>query len=178
LKQEIAVSISNIYWPGDWLYCLYPALATGIVVATKDTATQAVKHAYAGLKKVIQDRYAISLSNLEQKPNSEAQKSAVKEVLKEKNAHDDPELVDNEKTVVKTVEENDPTLQQTVESVGVDWVRVKVDILTIKSIQGGEGGTGLRATDSTIGRGTILVNSSDVYQNVVSLFKIYIMEIA
>ena len=47
------------------------ALVFGIVAGVKPTAEQAIKDMYEGLKTLIIDRYKISLSGLENKPEFE-----------------------------------------------------------------------------------------------------------
>jgi hypothetical protein len=72
---------------------LVAALAAGAIAAAKDTATQAVKGAYAGICKYITDRYAtVQLDALEKNPQSKGQKLVVQEALKEAGADNDPEL--------------------------------------------------------------------------------------
>jgi len=124
------------------------AVAVGFAAAAKDTAQQAVKDAYAGLKKLIEDRYQVGLSNMEQRPTSDSQKSAVAEALQEKNAQNDADLVAKAQSVIEAVQTYDPDPAKTAGSVGVEWIRVKVDVLNVKTIRGGEGGTAFRAVDS------------------------------
>src|SRR4051812_3442158 len=72
---------------------LVAALAAGAIAAAKDTATQAVKDAYSGIRKYITDRYAmVQLDALEKNPQSKGQKLVVQETLEEAGANNDPEL--------------------------------------------------------------------------------------
>jgi hypothetical protein len=60
------------------------ALTLGAAAGLKPTAEVAVKDAYAGLKKIILDKYSqaiVGVNLIEQNPSSEAYKSAAKEML-------------------------------------------------------------------------------------------------
>jgi hypothetical protein len=121
------------------------ALVAGIAAAARPVAEQGLKDAYVGLKKIIQDRYTISLSNLEEDPTSTAQKAAVVESLSKKQAQDDLELVEQAKVVVEAVQRTNPGVAETV---AVDLNRVKVGIATFQNLKANSGATGVRATDS------------------------------
>jgi len=67
-------------------------ISTALTSGVATTGGQAIKDAYAGLKRLIVDRYQVSLSGLENNPESETQKAAVRESLKDVGAYKDPEL--------------------------------------------------------------------------------------
>jgi hypothetical protein len=69
------------------------ALAAGAIAAAKDTATNAVKDTYAGVRKYIADKYAtVQLDALEKDPRSKGQRLVVQEKLEEAGADNDPSL--------------------------------------------------------------------------------------
>jgi hypothetical protein len=64
----------------DPVSAIVGALIAGATVAAKDTATQAVKDAYAGLKTLITDLYKLaSIPLLEKNPSSKAYQEAVRD---------------------------------------------------------------------------------------------------
>lgn len=69
------------------------ALSTGAAFAAKETATAAIKDAYAGLKARIQGRYSgASIELLEIQPTSKARQEVVGEDLERERASADPEV--------------------------------------------------------------------------------------
>lgn len=81
------------------------ALAAGAAAAAKDTAGSAIKDAYAGLKKLIQGRFAgkpsadVVLAEHEKKP--ETWKEPLKEALAETGADKDQEIVQQARMLIK-----------------------------------------------------------------------------
>ena len=75
------------------------AVALGAAESLKDVATQAIKDAYAGLKKLIQDRYGNNedvtdaVDYVAKKPVAENRRQMLEEALKEAGADKDQELV-------------------------------------------------------------------------------------
>lgn len=66
----------------DPITMIVSAIALGAAAGLKPTAEQAVKDAYAGLKALIQLKYAnVSLAPLEEAPESEARRAVVEEDL-------------------------------------------------------------------------------------------------
>jgi hypothetical protein len=67
-----------------FLISLGGALAAGAGAAAKDTAVQAVKDAYAGVRQYIRDRYAaVSLEGLDKEPQSKEQSKEQQRVVEE-----------------------------------------------------------------------------------------------
>src|ERR1700674_4390428 len=88
---------------------LVGALAAGAVAAAKDTASQAIKDAYAGIRKYIKDRYAaVQLEALEKEPDSKGQQLVVQEKLKKADADKDPELPKLLKQFVEALKSDAP----------------------------------------------------------------------
>lgn len=69
---------------------LVEALAAGSIAVTQDTATQAVRDAYAGIHKYITDQYAtVRLAELEKDPQSKPQRLVAQEKLEQAGAEND-----------------------------------------------------------------------------------------
>ncbi len=126
----------------DPITLITSAILVGIVAALKPTAEQAVKDGYSGLKTFIQDRYRISLENLEQKPKSEGHLAVVKSDLEEAKATEDKELLEKAQALIEAVSKTDPNSAQTV---GIDLERVKVEgSLILGRINAEQGAIGFR----------------------------------
>jgi hypothetical protein len=127
----------------DPISLIVVALATGAAAGLKSTAETAVRDAYAGLKRLLTDRYRhIDVSPVEHKPSSEAKRSSLEEDLRETGAADDAELLREAKALLDLVAERDPAAARTV---GVDLENIRaafVDIDTVRS-----GGIGVRGRE-------------------------------
>jgi hypothetical protein len=83
------------------------ALAAGAAAAAKDTASQAIKDAYAGLKALVQKRFAdkpeaeMALTQHEKKP--EVWQEPLKDSLTETGADKDEEIIRQAQQVMKLV---------------------------------------------------------------------------
>jgi hypothetical protein len=83
------------------------ALAAGAAAAAKDTASQAIKDAYAGLKALVQKRFAdkpeaeTALAQHEKKPD--VWKEPLKDALTENGAIKDEEIIRQAQQVMKLV---------------------------------------------------------------------------
>lgn len=83
------------------------ALAAGAAAAAKDTASQAIKDAYAGLKALVQKRFAdkpeaeMALTQHEKKP--EVWQEPLKDALTETGAIKDEEIIRQAQQVMKLV---------------------------------------------------------------------------
>ena len=84
----------------DPLTIIVGALVAGAAAGATDVATQAVKDAYAGLRKLVVDRFGQkaavenAVAQVEQKPTSKPREEVLKEELQEAGAANDPEVVD------------------------------------------------------------------------------------
>jgi hypothetical protein len=91
------------------------ALALGAAAGLKDTATQVVKDAYAGLKSLIQRRYAgVDLSAVERKPDSEAKRDSLAEDLAEAGAATDETVLRQAQELIQLVQRHAPDAAATV----------------------------------------------------------------
>ncbi len=92
------------------------ALAAGAAAAAKPVATKAVTDAYAGLKRIIQDRYASardSVEHLEKAPDKQPRRDGVAEELAATTAATDTELVRQAQGVIEAVQTHDPEVART-----------------------------------------------------------------
>ena len=116
------------------------ALALGAAGALKDVAGQGIKDAYAGLKALIQRKYAqVPLAQLEAKPDSKARRDVVEEELTAAGAVHDEELLQQVKAMLDAVQQQAP---ETAAAIGIDLEEVKGAALRIADVIAS--GTGVR----------------------------------
>lgn len=92
------------------------ALIAGAVAAAKDTAGDAVKDSYAGLKVLIKKKFADKnkeddsdiVDKLEKKPDSEGVKGLLKEELAEIEVDKDEEITKRAAEILEMIQEKDP----------------------------------------------------------------------
>jgi hypothetical protein len=117
------------------------AAVAGATAVFKDTAGQAVKDAYAGLKRLIIDRYrSASIELVEQDPTSQGRELVLKEDLQKADADKDEELLRRAQAVLDAIEQQ--PVEQTA-ALGVDLEWVKAANVRVKEIIAA--GTGFRA---------------------------------
>jgi hypothetical protein len=132
---------------------LVGALAAGAVAAAKDTATQAVKDAYAGIQRYIKDRYTtVQLEGLDKEPESKGQQLVVQEKLEKAGADKDPELPQLLKEFVEALKAQAPDAGKTV---GVDLDNIQAAINVQIRRVGGEGPTKIKDVAARSGSVTI-----------------------
>lgn len=120
------------------------AIAAGAVAGVGDTAKQAVRDAYAGLKNLISHKYAdVDVSGLERKPDSESKRASLAEDLVDAGATADAELAAAAAAVLEVVRQHDPQVV-----VGVDVQGLIAEALKISDIA--STGDGVRVADSKI----------------------------
>jgi hypothetical protein len=139
----------------DPVSLLIGALAAGAQAALKDTATAAIKDAYAGLKTLIVSRFGkkSSLESLEERPGSAAKQAAAAEDLSDAGAAADAEVMARARAVVEAVERDDPA---TARALGLDLARIKAEFLKVGDIT--SEGTAARIRDSSFTGGITLGN--------------------
>jgi len=102
------------------------AVALGAAAGIKDTASKAVVDAYAGLKKLIQDRYkknedvTDAVDYLVKKPEAEGRRQELSKALQDAGANKDAELVQAAEAVLAAVKEQpggEKTVQQIVKQI-------------------------------------------------------------
>jgi len=84
------------------------ALAAGAAAAAKDVASSAIKDAYAGLRRLIVDRYARAVpfaEAVEEDPSSEPEQAVLAKQLSQAGASSDEELKSAAQTLLDAIEE-------------------------------------------------------------------------
>ncbi len=129
----------------DPITILVTALVLGAAAGLKPTAEQLVKDSYAGIKRVIQDKYGqVNLDLLEGDPTSEARRDVVKEDLAKAKVDQDEEVLRQAKALLETIEKHAP---DTAEAVGVDLEDIKGASLKIEDIIASGTGVKVRKAD-------------------------------
>ena len=124
------------------------ALVAGATAAASETASQAVKDAYAALKRVLQDGYKLaSTALLEKKPSEPSFQKAVEAELEvQPKVADDPAVLERAKAVQEALKLEPP---EQLAAWGVDVGRLKAagDIIA-ERISGTAGGLRAREMES------------------------------
>jgi hypothetical protein len=124
----------------DPVSMIVAALAAGAAAGLKDTAADAVRDAYASVKRLIQSRYRdVELEPLEAKPESEAKRASLAEDLEDAGAGSDRDLLELVRELVAAIERDDPAAAA---AVGVDLEQVKAASLRVRGVVAE--GTGVR----------------------------------
>jgi hypothetical protein len=124
----------------DPVSLIVTALAAGAAAGLKPMAAQAVQDAYAGIKRLIQRKYAhVDLAALEQKPESDAKRESVREDLDDAGAGADEELLAQAHELAVLVQEHDPGVAA---AIGVDLEDFEAVNLRIRKVE--SEGTGVR----------------------------------
>lgn len=119
------------------------AVASGAVAGVTDTAAQAVKDAYAGLRELITDRYRhVDVSGVENAPGSEAKRGALAEDLADAGAGEDAELLAAARLVLAAVRAH---AADTGPAIGVDLQRLEAAAVRIGEVSAQ--GIGVRGRD-------------------------------
>jgi hypothetical protein len=128
----------------DPITIIVAALAAGAAAGLKPTAAQVIKDAYAGIKTLIQRKYAtVDLTPLENKPESEKKRDSVAEDLNDVGAANDLELLDQAKALLDAVQQHDKT---TAAAIGVDLEEVRAQYLNVRKVVAE--GTGVKVRKS------------------------------
>ena len=143
------------------------AIALGAAEAVSPLAKQAVLDLYAGLKKLIQDKYHsanFSLEALEKKPESSSKRESLQEDLQDSNAANDVELLKQSQALLKAIEEHTPQVAQ---AIGIKFEDVKAANLRLQEmIVIGEQAAGVDIKHSEfsgdIGLGKIIVKGNTI----------------
>lgn len=130
----------------DPITLVVTAVALGASAGLTDTASQAMKDAYAGLKRLLSVRQ-VDVSGVERKPDSSAQRAALQESLTDVGGVDD-EVVAAAQAVAEAVATHQPDTGQ---AIGVDLERVKAEFLRVQSVD--SAGTGVRVQDGEFSGG-------------------------
>jgi hypothetical protein len=116
----------------DPITAIVTAVALGAASSLKEVTAQSVKDAYAGLKALIQRKYAkVPLAQLEEKPDSKSRRAVVEEELTEAGAAPDKELLQHAQAVLNAVQQQAPEMAA---AIGVDLGEVKGAALRIADV--------------------------------------------
>jgi hypothetical protein len=130
----------------DPVTIIVAAVALGAQEGVRDTAKQLVKDAYAGLKRLITDRYqGVDPSGVENKPTSEAKRASLEEDLVDAGAGEDAELLAAAQKLIEVVRTADPAAGA---AIGVDLENLEAEALRIQRVRS-EGG-GVRVRDAKV----------------------------
>jgi len=130
----------------DPITAVVTALALGATSALKDTAAAVIKDAYAGLKAVIQKRYAkLDIKHLEEAPQSKARRDVLKEEMQKVGLDQDSEVLQKTKELLELVCQHDPGAAA---AVGIDLKDFEAKSLTISDVKAQ--GTAVRAERTKI----------------------------
>jgi hypothetical protein len=137
------------------LSVIVTALVTGATLALKDTAAQAVKDSYAGLRAMIVDRFRIgSAITLEKDPSdNDFQKSLEKEISLANGLLEDPEVAEAIARLYQAID--DSTTEAELVDIGIDIEKIKSKGNTvIKNIHGFN--KGIVSKEITSGQDTVI----------------------
>jgi hypothetical protein len=123
------------------------AVALGASAGLTDTATTAVKDAYAALKRLLGSR-SVDVSGVERRPESAAQRTALQEDLADAAAPVDDELLAAARAVTDAVAAHDAGAAQ---AIGVDLNDVEAAFIKIGTVT--STGTGVRIDGARISGG-------------------------
>lgn len=131
----------------DPITLVVTAVALGASAGLKDTATQAVKDAYTGLKTVLAHR-RVDVSGVERRPDSDTQRAALTETLTDGPDGVDDEVIAAARAVIEVVATHDAAAAA---AVGVDLERIRAGFLRIAAVEAA--GTGVRVRDGDFAGG-------------------------
>jgi len=133
----------------DPISIIVTALITGATAALKPVSEQVIKDAYAGLKELIQRKFArVDIAPLEEKPTSKARQAVVEEDLESVGAGQDEELLRKAKVLLDAIQTHAPDVPK---AVGLDLEDIKGASLTAERILAeGPDATGVKVKGADI----------------------------
>jgi hypothetical protein len=117
------------------------AIAAGAATGLNETVAQAIRDAYATLKRLITQR-GVDVSGVENKPASEAKRNSLVEDLEDAGAGADPEVRAATEVLLAALREHAPRAGA---AVGLDLTRVEAAALRIGTVEAT--GTGVKIED-------------------------------
>jgi hypothetical protein len=133
--------------PVDPVTLVVTAVALGASAGVTETASSAIKDAYAGLKGLLSKRQ-VDLSGIERRPDSTTQRDALCETLTDRPDVVDQEVLDAAEQVAATVAAHRPGAADVI---GVDLTDVQAAFVRVRSIS--SSGSGFRGTNVTVSGG-------------------------
>ncbi len=137
------------------------AVALGAAEGLKSIVPQAVSDAYAGLKKLIQDRYGKqedvvdAVDYVTKKPEAEPRRQMLEQALKEAGADKDQELTKSADNLLAVVEQHNPNAAA---GIGMDIGTLKAARLDVSSVLATQGGTGVKIGTAEIAGAATFTN--------------------
>jgi hypothetical protein len=133
----------------DIITVIVTPLAAGAAAGLKPTAERVITDAYAGLKALIQGKYApVDLTALENRPESATTRTSVAGDLAHAGAAGDQELLTRAKALIDAVEQYD---RETMRAIGVDLEEVKAAYLKVQNVTAEGTGVQVRKAEFTEG---------------------------
>lgn len=127
----------------DPVSMIVAAVVAGAASGFGDTASQAVKDAYAALKARLSDRDdPVDVTPVERVPDSQAKQDSLAEDLAAAGAGEDGSVLDAAQDVIAAVAREDPDLAS---RVGVDLERIEAEFVRLRNIRGSD--TAVRGRD-------------------------------
>lgn len=133
----------------DPISIIVMAVALGAAAGLKPTAEQVIKDAYAGLKTLIQRKYAQaneSVALIEAAPQSKARQQVMIEDLEKASADKDEELLRQAKTLLDAMQKADP---DSAKSIGVSLEDIKAASLKIDDVIASGAGVQVKKAEIT-----------------------------
>jgi hypothetical protein len=139
----------------DPISLIVAAVVAGAAAGLKESAADAVKDAFTGLKRLIFERHGVDVTPVERKPESESKRDSLKEDLADTGAADDPELRAAAQRLIAAVAEHDASAAQ---AVGVDLEDVRAGFIQIGDVDVRGPGTGVRGERVDVAGGIVIGN--------------------
>jgi hypothetical protein len=137
----------------DPLSSIFAAVLAGAATAMQATVADAVKDAYAALKRIVVERYrGVDLTIVERDPTAPDNRRALERQLRDSGASGDVDLLSRAKALLDEVARSEPRLADVV---GVDLERIKAGTIRIEDIV--SAGSGVRVKD-TVAAGDFVVS--------------------
>lgn len=132
----------------DPISIVVAALAAGASAGLTETVSNAIKDAYAGLKRLVALKFpTVDISPVERMPSSEAKRQSLAEDISGvgDDATADEELLAAARRLIQAVRADKP---DTASAIGVDLQRLEAESLRVHTVS--STGVGVRVTDSKI----------------------------
>ena len=145
----------------DPISIIVTALVSGAAAAIKPTTEQAIKDAYASIKRLIQHKYkGVDVAVLENDPASKSRQGVVKEDLEKTEAGQDEEVLLEAKALLEAIKAHAPDVPKTV---GLELKDIEAAALSAgRILVKGNNATGVIAENLKVA-GEIRFESIEVY---------------
>lgn len=132
----------------DPVTIIVAAVALGAQEGIREAAAGAIKDAYAGLKRILVDKYqSVDPSGVENKPTSEIKKASLEEDLVDAGAADDADLLAAAQKLIEEVRAADPGAGS---GIGLDLKDLETEALRIQRLRAEGGGVSVRVQGAKV----------------------------